>query len=189
MGEPSAGLVLLVDGDTALRRAMRDFLQNSGCTVLEARDAYDALFTCAQYGEAINLLITEINLLPVGGIKLAENAMRLWPRLQVLCMSADADPIGVQYWMRYLNAQFLPKPFSPFVLHERVFSLLGTRVADAPMPILDILTQPWADAPAPAPTHARMPAIQPRWDAFRPPADLSLPVSGNADPLFWLKEF
>ncbi len=191
MGEPSAGLVLLVDGDQVLRRAMRDFLQQSGCTVLEARDAYDALFTCAQYPGAINLMITELNLLPVGGVKLAENALRLWPRLQILCMSADADMRGVHYWMRYLNAQYLPKPFSPFQLHEKVFSLLGTHMDDARMPVLDILPDSIRPDPAPAhaPVNARLPSTLPRWDAFRSHTDTSLPASNGRDPLFWLKEF
>jgi CheY-like chemotaxis protein len=196
MGEPYAGLVLLVDGDTALRRAMRDFLMQSGCAVLEARDAYDGLFICAQYGTAINLLITEINLLPVGGIKLAENALRLWPKLQVLCMSADAEPGGVQYWMKYLNAQYLPKPFQPFQLHEKVFSLLGRRLEDAPMPILDAPPQDWmrdarkhAAPVADTQAEPRRTSMPTRWDAFRPHADMSKPASSGRDPLFWLKEF
>jgi DNA-binding response OmpR family regulator len=189
MGEPYAGLVLLVDGDAVLRRAMRDFLMQSGCAVLEARDAYDALFTCAQYNGTINLLITELNLLPVGGVKLAENALRLWPNLQVLCTTADADMRGVQYWMRYLSAQFLPKPFSPFQLHEKVFSLLGSRMEDATMPILDVQPASWADSEGPAAAPSRTSALPTRWDAFRPHADVSRAPANNEDPLFWLKEF
>lgn len=197
MGEPYAGLVLLVDGDMALRRAMRDFLMQSGCAVLEARDAYDGLFLCAQYGTAIDLLITEINLLPVGGIKLAENALRLWPRLQVLCMSADAEPCGVQHWMKYLNAQFLPKPFQPFQLHEKVFTLLGRRLEDAPMPIMDAPPQDWirgsgknaVPVAGPRADPQLRPSMPTRWDAFRPHADMSKPSTSGRDPLFWLKEF
>jgi DNA-binding NtrC family response regulator len=169
MGEPYSGLVLVVDGDTALRRAMRDYLMQSGCAVLEARDAYDALFIIAQYGKSISLLITEINLLPVGGIKLAENALRLVPSLQVICTSADVEMRGVKYWMRYLRADFLPKPFALFQLHEKVIALLGHRHQDAPIP-------------------TRAP-LATRWESFRPHADMSKPASNNDDPLFWLKEF
>lgn len=146
MGEPYSGLVLVVDGDAELRRSMRDFLMQSGCAVLEARDAYDALFIIAQYGKSINLLITEINLLPVGGIKLAENALRLVPSLQVICTSADVEMRGVKYWMRYLRADFLPKPFAPYQLHEKVFALLGHRFEDSPMAILDYGREPWMEA-------------------------------------------
>lgn len=155
-------LILIVDEDAELRRAMRDFLGNSGCKVLEARNSYDGLFTIAQYGSSIDLLITEINLLPVGGIKLADNALRLCPRMEILCMSENSEMKGIRYWMNYLQAEFLPKPFSPFQLHEMVFSLLGNRWEDAPMPVLD----------------------------FRPAVPDAMPHSTNArDPMFWLKEF
>ena len=192
MGAPYSGMVLVVDGDAGLRRAMRDYLMRSGCAVMEARDAYDALFLIAQYGKSINLLITEINLLPVGGIKLAENALRLVPSLQVICASADVEMRGVKYWMRYLRADFLPKPFAPQQLHEKVFALLGHRYEDAPIPILDYGRDPWlaAKAAVPAPAHhpARIPSPA-RWEAFRPHMEMSKPASNDDDPLFWLKEF
>jgi DNA-binding NtrC family response regulator len=212
MGEPYSGLVLVVDGDAGLRRAMRDNLMQSGCAVLEARDAYDALFIIAQHGKSINLLITEINLLPVGGIKLAENALRLVPSLQVICTSADVDLRGVKYWMRYLRADFLPKPFAPHQLREKVFALLDHSYDDAPMPIFEYGREPWMGAEdrkagrsietaalavpaataAASPAAPALPARSPsptRWDAFRSHMDTSKPSSNNDDPLFWLKEF
>lgn len=218
MGEPYSGLVLVVDGDAALRRAMRDYLMESGCAVLEARDAYDALFIIAQYGKSIDLLITEINLLPVGGIKLAENALRLVPSLQVICTSADVEMRGVKYWMRYLRADFLPKPFAPHRLREKVFALLGHRYEDAPMPILDYGREPWMEAedgnpgrtesaaalalpaatafsaataapPSVAQAHPARTPSETQWEGFRPHMDVSKPASNNDDPLFWLKEF
>ncbi len=134
--EPSES-ILLVDDDPELRRSMREFLETSGFHVLEARNSYDGLFAIAQFGSQIRLLITELNLLPVGGIKLAENALRLVPDLQVICMSAEVDNQGLTYWMRYLNAQFLQKPFSPFELHERVHLILERHIQDAPISILD----------------------------------------------------
>ena len=163
-GKPPPDLVrtvLLVDDDVELRTAMRDFLARSGLRVLEARDSYDGLFLCAQYGWSIHLLATEINLLPVSGIKLAENVLRLFPHTQVLCMSACEETRPVKYWMKYLNAAFLPKPFSPFDLHEKVHAILGDRYEDAPMPVMD-------DQPRPAATRYS---------------------SNSGDPGFWLKEF
>lgn len=182
MDEPCSGLVLVVDGDAGLRRAMRDHLVQSGCAVLQAGDAYEALFLIAQYGKSIGLLITEINLLPVGGIKLAENALRLVPSLQVICTSADAEMRGVKHWMRYLRADFLAKPFAPHQLSERAFALLGHRYEDAPIPILDYGRERRREAEA-------LPAEAIRWEAFRPYMDMSKPASGKGDPLFWLKEF
>lgn len=152
--------VLLVDDDLELRTAMRDFLAQSGYRVLEARDSYDGLFQCAQYGWAINLLVTEINLLPVSGIKMAENVLRLFPHIQVLCTSAGEETRPIKYWMKYLNASFLPKPFTPFDLHEKVHDLLGDRWEEALMPVLDVR-----------------------------PAGGRAYSSNSGDPSFWLKDF
>lgn len=156
-----ARTVLLVDDDLGLRTAMRDFLARSGLRVLEARDSYDGLFLSAQYGWGIHLLVTEIDLLPVSGIKLAENVLRLFPHTQVLCMSAAEESRPVKYWMKYLNASFLRKPFSPFDLHEKVHAMLGDSYEDASMSVLDA-----------------EPRRQVRgWS------------SNSGDPAFWLKEF
>jgi two-component system, cell cycle sensor histidine kinase and response regulator CckA len=163
-----ARTVLLVDDDVELRTAMRDFLARSGLRVLEARNSYDGLFLSAQYGGAIHLLIAEINLLPVSGIKLAENVLRLYPQTQVLCMSACEETRPVKYWMKYLDAAFLPKPFSPFDLHEKVHAILDDRFEDAPMPVPDV--RPGAAAGPEAAGPARY-------------------SSNSGDPAFWLKEF
>jgi DNA-binding NtrC family response regulator len=137
MDTAQSGSILLVDDDPELRRSMREFLESSGFNIIEARNSYDGLFAVAQFGHQIRMIITELNLLPVGGIKLAENALRLCPHIQILCMSTEADTHGIAYWMRYLNAQFLQKPFSPFELHERVHLALGLHLEAAPISILD----------------------------------------------------
>lgn len=158
--------ILLVDDDAGLRTAMRDFLASSGCRVLEARNSYDGLFLAAQYGSAIRLLITEINLLPVSGIKLAENVLRLFPQTQVLCLSDCEETRPVRYWMKYLNASFLRKPFTPIDLHERVNAMLGDPWEEAALATLEAAPDPRSADSAGARGY-----------------------SNSADPAFWLKEF
>ncbi len=188
--EPAApderSTVLLVDDDLELRTAMRDFLAGAGCRVLEARNAYDGLFLAAQHGHGIRLLVTEINLLPVSGIKLAENVLRLFPQTQVLCMSACQETRPVRHWMKYLNAAFLPKPFSPFDLHEKVHAILADRYEAAPMPVPDV-------RPA-GPGVADLIAGTGRFDGALREAASGRSVgqdysSNSADPGFWLREF
>jgi DNA-binding NtrC family response regulator len=178
MSVPYVGLVLLVDDDAELRRALATYLTASGCAVVEARDAYDGLFCCAQYGDAIGLIITEINLLPVSGVKLAENALRLWPRMQVLCTSANADAKGVRYWMNYLNAEFLPKPFTAEQFHQKVFPLLDRHKAAVGLP------QGGFPRQAPLPGGDADPA------RYREPGrDGPKAESNSRNPMFWLTEF
>jgi DNA-binding NtrC family response regulator len=157
-----APLILLVDDDMELRTVMRDFLSLAGFRVLEARNSYDGLFLAAQHGAAIQLLITETNLLPVGGIKLAENILRLYPQIQVLCVSDCEETRPVRYWMRYLNASFLRKPLTSDELEERV---------------RDLLSWDWEAVAAPGP------------DLGTPQIQLPGHSSNSGDPMFWLKEF
>ncbi len=164
--------VLLVDDDTALRAQMRDFLASAGLQVLEARNAYDALFLCAQYGDRLHVLLTEINLLPVGGVKLAENVLRLWPKVKVICMSEACDAPGVAYWMRYLDAQFLRKPFTPLELHGCVQAALGRTGEETDLPLPEAL---------PRATGSQF------WE--HDPAAAASDRSNSRDPTFWLQEF
>lgn len=160
---PEAGrTILLVDDDAELRTGMRDFLAGSGCRVLEARNSYDGLFLCAQHGPSIDLLLTEINLLPVSGIKLAENVLRLFPQIQVICMSQCEETRPLRHWMKYLNASFLRKPFSPVELHEAVRGVLSRHRLDDPIPVVEAPSAP---------------------DGSREHA------ASSSDPLFWLKDF
>ena len=87
--------------------------------------------------------------------------LRLCPQTPVLCMSAGEETRPVKYWMKYLNASFLGKPFSPFDLHEKVHAMLGDRYEDASMHVMDAEPRP------PARGYS----------------------SNSGDPAFWLKEF
>ncbi len=136
-GGPSPGTVLIVDENIALRKVLRNFLHSMGFNVLETGNSYDALFMCAQFGPQIRVLLTEINLLPVSGIKLAENALRLCPHMQIICMAEHYNEDFTKYWLRYLSAEFLQKPFSFIDLHERLVNLLGDSMEDIPFPDFD----------------------------------------------------
>jgi DNA-binding NtrC family response regulator len=120
-----APTLLLVDDDMELRKDARDFLHGAGFHVLEARNSYDGLFLCAQHGHGIDVLITEINLLPVGGMKLAENIARVWPQIRIICMSRHHDAPGVEPWLRLLGARFLRKPFAHEELRACVLAALA----------------------------------------------------------------
>ncbi len=164
-GTVSQGTVLIVDENIALRKSLRDFLSRMEFDVLEAGNSYEALFLCAQFGPNIRVLLTEINLLPVSGIKLAENVLRLCPHMQIICMAEHFNEDFTKYWLRYLSAEFLQKPFTYIDLHERLVKLLGDAMEEISFPEID---------EAPKPTHGEQAGEQ----RDRP--------EGN--PLFWLSD-
>lgn len=77
-------------------------LAEAGHDVREAEDGVAALEALAR--EHTDLLITDINMPRMDGLKLVQEAKARWPELPVLLVSGRPQPPGTQAYM--------PKPFS-----------------------------------------------------------------------------
>jgi PAS domain S-box-containing protein len=114
-----AGTILLVEDNDALRGLVREMLEASGYTVVEAADGVEALQLVARNG-AIDLLLTDVIMPRLGGRELARRAAALRPALKVLYTSGyTADAIAVQGVLEE-GLAFLPKPFTPDALALKV---------------------------------------------------------------------
>ncbi len=115
--------ILLVDDDSEVRDLAATALRESGYNVLEASYAAEAL-DAARQTEDIDLLITDMVLPKMSGVRLAELMSSDRPKLKVLYISgytpssaylvADLDPATT----------FLAKPFTPSLLANRVREVL-----------------------------------------------------------------
>jgi signal transduction histidine kinase/CheY-like chemotaxis protein len=118
--------VLIVEDQAALRRVMREVLEDFGYRVLEAADPPGALRVADGHEGAIHLLLTDV-LLPNGsGPDLAERFTAQRPDTRVLFMSGYADDALLKR-VRGAEALFLPKPFSPEALSQKVREALDLR--------------------------------------------------------------
>lgn len=115
--------ILLVEDEPSLRSVCKMFLEYSGYQVLDADNALDALHIGSQHSGPIHLLFTDIDMLPMSGLELAEQWVAHHPETHVLFMSgqeldtfeSDSTPF---------KACFLPKPFNPKGMHTAVLEAL-----------------------------------------------------------------
>lgn len=114
--------VLLVEDEDTLRTMMCQTMQRSGYTVLEARNAGEALLICEQSQQPIQLMVTDIVLPMMSGLQLAKRLKELHPELAVLYMSGYTDEL--QKNSEAIGPAFLQKPFTADALTRKVRDLL-----------------------------------------------------------------
>jgi signal transduction histidine kinase len=116
--------VLLVEDEPGVRGLVHNTLKLHGYTVLEARHGIEALLTGAKHMGPIHLLLTDVVMPQMSGPEVAERLAAVRPGLKVLYMSGYPDhPIFSQTGVT-AHAAFLPKPFTPNALAQKVREVL-----------------------------------------------------------------
>jgi PAS domain S-box-containing protein len=117
--------VLLVEDDVVVCELVREMLQSSGYTVLEARGAPEALTIGERYApRPIHLLLADVVMPEMSGPQLADHLARVHPKMKVLYMSGYTDAAVMRH--SKLDAPYLQKPFAPEVLARKVRETLDT---------------------------------------------------------------
>ena len=114
--------ILLVEDAAPLRALVRELLEDSGYTVLEAEDATRA-HGIADHHQDIDLLLTDLSLPKTSGLALAESLLKKKSELKVLYMSAHPTGI-VDQGVQQAGIDFLQKPFTQEALAQKLRSLL-----------------------------------------------------------------
>jgi PAS domain S-box-containing protein len=118
--------ILLVEDEPAVRGLVHETLRLHGYTVLEARHGIEALLTGTKYVGPIHLLLTDVVMPQMSGPEVAEKLLTVRPGIKVLYMSGYPDhPVFDQGGVRR-ETGFLPKPFSPRVLAQKVREVLDS---------------------------------------------------------------
>ena len=116
--------VLVVEDAEPLRTLTKEFLTDSGYTVLEAANGKEALQIARTAPTRIQLLITDLVMPGIGGRQLAEQLTALDPTLPVLYMSGYSNDRVVQAGGLAEGVVLLEKPFSREGLLRKVRQLL-----------------------------------------------------------------
>jgi CheY-like chemotaxis protein len=118
-------VILLVDDEDQLRRAMRDLLERQGYTILEARDGAEALAEIDRGNP--DLMILDLNLPGVDGYTvLAQVRSREITRnLPVIVLTAKGDEDNEVKVLELGADDFLTKPFRARALAARLQSTLS----------------------------------------------------------------
>jgi CheY-like chemotaxis protein len=125
VGKISGGLrvstILLVDDDAIVRQVLGPSLTHAGFTVLTATDGKSAIAQAATHEDAIDVLVSDLQMPGLCGVDLAEYLVELRPGLKVVLISASMEPPAdlPRDWL------FLRKPFPSSALVEALTRLNG----------------------------------------------------------------
>jgi len=112
--------VLIVDDDPQILRLVERMLFARKVNVLMAAGPWPALEICQR--QTVDLLIADVSMPEMNGMKLAERVLKLQPEVQILLISGQVQDAPVLSKSR--SVRFLAKPFFPGQLIECLRELL-----------------------------------------------------------------
>ena len=112
--------VLLVEDEAPVRRMLREALSNAGYRVWESGDGADALRHWGPQVEKIDLVVTDVVMPVMSGLKLAEELRKQRTDIKVVFMSGHADEILAAQGDIHSAVNLLQKPFLPLDLVRKV---------------------------------------------------------------------
>lgn len=118
--------VLIVEDEEDVRVLISRVLSRYGYTVLEAKNPGEALLICETYENPIDILISDIVMQHISGIKLAERLKKIKSELKVLLISGYPDKTIREKTSNYYEDAFLSKPFTPEELISEIRRILDS---------------------------------------------------------------
>jgi hypothetical protein len=117
--------VLVVEDEAAIRKLAHVILREAGYNVLVAEDPASAEQIASGFPGTIHLMLTDVVMPGIRGPELASRLLRLRPDLRVLYMSGYTDNAIAHHGMLDADTEFLPKPFTPLQLTQKIREVLG----------------------------------------------------------------
>lgn len=112
--------VLLVEDELLVRQLTRTMLVRLGYQVIEAASGNEALDSCCDQMDKIELLITDVVMPGMNGRELHESLCRLRPGLKTLFVSGYTDDVVASHGVFDNGNHFIAKPFSSAELARKV---------------------------------------------------------------------
>jgi signal transduction histidine kinase/ActR/RegA family two-component response regulator len=117
--------VLVVDDEPAVRRLLARILRSRGYDVFEAEDGQSALAFLSSANRPMDLVVSDIVMPSMSGVRLAEQIRAQWPSVKILFVSgfptSDALPSS-----ETSSIPLLGKPFTPDEIESKVRELLDS---------------------------------------------------------------
>ncbi len=119
------GNILLVEDEELIRNMAREILERQGYQVQSYENGLEALMGLESLREPIDLVITDVVMPQMNGRELAERLMALrGATLKVLYISGYTESEVVYHGVLEEGIEFLPKPFTPSALIQKVRGIL-----------------------------------------------------------------
>jgi len=118
--------ILIVEDDAALLQITHRSLEEVGYAILTARSPREAMDISESHTGPIHLMVTDVVLPEMSGVKLASHLSGPRPKMKVLYVSGYTDDTIFQHGVLERGLAFLQKPFSPTTLARKVGEILAT---------------------------------------------------------------
>lgn len=116
--------LLMVEDEPSIRHLTSILLETQGYTVLQAKNGQEGLNMARDYkGGPISLVITDVIMPQMGGKVMAEWLQSTYPEIKILFTSGYTDDA------MDTSVHFLPKPYTPTLLIQKVRQILDTSQA------------------------------------------------------------
>jgi len=119
-----AETILLVEDDEQVRNLTHSVLTTTGYSVIVAENGQAVAKICEQYPDPVHLLLTDVVMPGMSGAEVAKRVSARWPNAKVLYMSGYTENSIVHHGVLDEGTFFLPKPFTPSALTNKVREVL-----------------------------------------------------------------
>lgn len=116
--------VLIVEDEESVQALLTRVLRMNGYTVITTQNAGEALLITEEQTQKIDLLVTDVVMPHITGVKLGTRLRSLIPELRVLLISGHPEDPSVEAELQSSPWGFLQKPFAPETLLQKVRSVL-----------------------------------------------------------------
>ena len=126
------GAILLVEDEPAILTMLADLLKYRGYKILSAQDAQTALKMAALHPDELELLITDLFLPDMNGVRLSNRLQEKHPNIKTLFMSGYAPDLAAYADKLDEGINFIQKPFSITAFMGMVGRMLPRHLETAP---------------------------------------------------------
>jgi two-component system cell cycle sensor histidine kinase/response regulator CckA len=116
--------ILLVEDESIVRRLLREVLSKAGYRVWEAGNGAEAIDQWAGHIDQIDLVVTDIVMPVMNGLRLMEELRKMRPDIRVVCMSGHSEDLIARQGGMDAPPVLLRKPFRPDELVRKVREVL-----------------------------------------------------------------
>jgi CheY-like chemotaxis protein len=117
--------ILLVDDDPATLEMVNRALAGDGHQMIICHDGQDALDRLLAAPEAFDLLVSDLQMPGLDGVRLAQRAVATSPRLRIVLMSGFIGGIDRANRIKGAAVRFLSKPFTLEAIRAEVRAALA----------------------------------------------------------------